>query len=149
MHQTTDTFRQCRDTAGYIIWRAMHFLSYITFIWINVPPFCDFIVDYSKKYFRKSLSNLSIIIKGKTMDGEIGLVADQIYEIWNCTNFVYMYWKEYPICVYIPKIQREYWWLIAWTTGIYIFVQLSHLAKNWHFFANLSLSIYIYISPHP
>ena len=37
-------------------------------------------------------------------NGEIGPVADQIYEIWNYTIFLIRVFKESLNCVYIPNI---------------------------------------------
>ena len=37
--------------------------------------------------------------RGGTMKGQIGPVADQIYEIWNCTISLHEYLEESPNCV--------------------------------------------------
>ena len=39
-----------------------------------------------------------------TTNSKIGPVADQNYEMWNCTILLYRYLEESPICVYIPNI---------------------------------------------
>ena len=40
--------------------------------------------------------------RGRTTNGEIGPVTDQIYETWNFINFEEL--EESPNCVYIPNI---------------------------------------------
>ena len=41
------------------------------------------------------------------MNGKIGPVADQIYEIWIIVEFLlFEYLEESPNCVYIPNIRR-------------------------------------------
>ena len=92
-------------------------------------------------------------LRGGSTNGEIGPVADQIYELWNCTIFVirvlrgksklFIYTKHSSLIMNLHEQQA------------YTFVQFSDLAKNRHYFTSIidravrgPSSLYIYSHWH-
>ena len=77
--------------------------------------------------------NQSILEKWliKTTNGEIGLVADQNDEIWNCTIFVLWVFREMSkLSIYTKRSSLK---VNLHEQKAYTFVQFSDFDKNWHF----------------
>ena len=82
--------------------------------------------------------------RGRTTNGEIGPVADKIYEIWSRTILViWVYREKSKLCIYTKHSSLV---INLHEQQVHTFVQFSDLAKNWHF-AHLLLSKFLY--PHP
>ena len=77
--------------------------------------------------------------RGRTTNGEIGPVTDQIYETWNFTIFViWIIRGKSKLCIYTKHslITID---LLEQLAGA--FVQFSDLAKNWHFCTPINVNI--------
>ena len=72
----------------------------------------------------------------RTTNGENGPVAEQIYEIWNCTVFIiWEFRRKSKLCIYQTFLINNWF---AWITYIY-----SDLAKNCHFCVPIIVNISI------
>ena len=75
-------------------------------------------------------------------NGEIGPVADQIYEIWTCKIFViWIFTGESKLCIYTKHLLCSFW-MNNRHVQLFNFLILLIIA----IFAHLSLSIFLY--PH-
>ena len=134
----------------FAIWVLEIYMQTVTFI--GCPDFFEKLnlgsnIEFPCEYWIHNVSTDVLRTQiGRTMNGEISLVADQIYEIWNCTIFViWVFRRKSKLCTGIyTKLSSLIINLHEQQT--YTFIQFSDLAKNWHF-AHLSLSIFLY--PYP
>ena len=69
--------------------------------------------------------------RSRTPNGEIGPAADQIYEIWGCSVFdIWVFTGKSKLCIHI---KHSLLIINLHEQQAYPFVQVSDLAKNWHF----------------
>ena len=69
--------------------------------------------------------------RGRTTNGEIGPVADQTYEMWNCSIFVILVFRgKSKMCIFT---KHSLLIINLHEQKAYTFDQFSDLAKNWHF----------------